>query len=501
MKSQILERKMELDLKELFWRLLKQYKAILLFSLIMAVLLCLAQHFMAVKAYNAAMEADKEKAEQVELSLDEQIDSVLKKIPESERTGVEYLVHGQEWINAQKKYLDESLLMGTDPTNQRVLVLTYAIEGAEEKDLPSLISNYKNYLISNKNVEAVKPLISEEAEDKYIAELIQFADEDKVGFEIDTMSGSNVINTLIVLPYDTDAGKLADAVTASVKDYSKSQQHIQHTVRLSYSEEETCYDKFTGGRMREIMVNINNMEKALTEAKKSMSDEQKAAAESIVAIKDNASKLEDADPAETEQGTADDEPEVKAKPGFSKKYALAGFVLGAMLYALAFTALMMLRDRVNSAVDTVNYTGARLLGEVYHPGDHKGIQKLMNSEAIGRIQHKGKSDTEAQIRKTVSALEALCEHKDIRDLTVLDLTASDSAARTVNEVAQSAENKDLRITVLGNAAEIEEKSLNEIDNAVIAVSDRTKASDVFRMMEMLGAYDVKGIGSVYTAAL
>ena len=493
---------MELDLKELFWRLLKQYKAILIFSLIMAVLLCLAQHFMAVKAYNAAMEADKEKAEQVELSLDEQIDKVLKKIPESERAGVEYLVHGQEWINAQKKYLDESLLMGTDPTNQRVLVLTYAIEGAEEKDLPSLISNYKNYLISNKNVEVVKPLISEEAEDKYIAELIQFADEDKVGFEIDTMSGSNTINALIVLPYDTtDGEKVADAVTASVKDYSKSQQHIQHTVRLSYSEEETCYDKFTGGRMREIMVNINSMDKALVEAKKSMSDEQKAAAEAIVAIKDNARNLEEADPAETAQEAADDEPEVKAKPGFSKKYALAGFVLGAMLYALAFTALMMLRDRVNSAVDTVNYTGARLLGEVYHPGDHKGIQKLMNSEAVGRIQHKGKSDTEAQIRKAVSALEALCEHKDVRDLTVLDLTASDGAAHTVNEIAQSAENRDLRITVLGNAAEIEEKSLNAMDNAVIAVSDRTKASDVFRMMEMLGAYDVKGIGSVYTAAL
>ena len=501
MKSQILEHKMELDLKELFWRLLKQYKAILLFSLITAMLLCFAQHYMAVKAYNAAVEADKEKAEQVELSLDERVDAVLKKLPESERTGVEYMVHGQEWINSQKRHLDESLLLGTDPANQRLLVLTYAIEGAAEKDIPEIISNYKNYLVSSKNVEAIRPLISEEAESKYIAELIQFADEDKVGFEIDTMSGSNVINVLIVLPDGTEAGKISEAVTASVKDYSKTQQHIPHTVRLSYSEEETCYDKSTSNRVKEILVNINNMEKALVEAKKSMSDEQKAAAETIVAIKDEARKLEDADPAESAQEAADEESEVKAKPGFSKKYALAGFVLGMLLYAIAFSALMMLRDRVNSAVDTVNYTGARLLGEIYHPCDHKGIQKLMNSEAIGRIQHKGKSDTEAQIRKTVSALEALCEHKGVRDLAVLDLSASDDAARTVNEIAQSAENKDLRITVLGNAAEIEEKTLNTMENAVIAVSDNTKASDVFNVMEKLGAYDVNGIGSVYTAVL
>ena len=120
-----------INIKEIIWDVLEQWKAALIAALLMALLACGAKYAKDMRSYNAREAAEASKAE-TNISTEERIAAILEGLPEDGRATVEFMIEQNEWIETEKDYINNSILMNTNPTAQRTLTLTYYVEATSE---------------------------------------------------------------------------------------------------------------------------------------------------------------------------------------------------------------------------------------------------------------------------------------------------------------------------------------------------------------------------------
>lgn len=470
----------EINLKELFWKMLTQWKALLIVSLIMALLLCGTKHVKDVHAYNDELEAQKKAEKQATLSLDERMEKAMEMLPNDEAESVCYLLREQEWLNTQKEYLNDSILMNTDPTNQRVLKLVYDIEADNPNKIATLIDNYYLFLQSEEIIEAIKPYFSIGADNKYITELF-YKEETDMSFP--TAKETLTIN--LVLTEDTDAEDVRDAINDTLaKNTKKMQALYPHSLALVGEEETHVYHEENVNRRREIFGNINGLETSIDNTKNKLSTEQEAAFEALADYSLSADAIED-------------KPEV---PGWSKKYAVFGFVVGAVIYAGIYVLLTIIKGGIGSAAGLRTLTGARLFGEIYYNNKEKTWRKLFYSNFINRIRYKGKNNTSEQINMIVDAICSVCEHlgsKSVTFFTTDDVEKNDQSVEIIEKILEKVLSNGVNASVIYASNNIEENHLLDTKNAVFVASEYTKASILSNVLSICADYDIKTLGCIY----
>lgn len=485
-----------INLKELIWDLLQQWKAVLIVALIMMLLVSGLKYYKDIRSYESNKAAEGA-TEQTGSSMEQRIETVLESLPEDERMTVEYMVKQEEWMSAEKEYINNSILMNTNPANQRTLVLDYLISAPDASDsrIMSILTGYASALAGEKIVEKLRPVIAPDAESKYITELVKTnisnnaVNEGKAQF-VTSDEDAAVMSVYIVMPDGVDAAAVEAAVTAALKDNSPglSSKIGPHSIELLQSEESYLFNADAVYSRNNVLYSIFNLTNNTKNMKTSLSESQKAALESISSIKkeiQNAGEV-------TESSTQ--EPQ---KPGFSKKYALVGFMLGAFAYAFIYLILVMLKGCVSCSSDVENYTQNRLLGEVYEDSKPKGAMKLFHSKLVEKVRYRGKSDPEHQIKRAVDAVAAVCERVKAKKLTMFNTTGGlGASAKAIIEGIKSC---GVEVEIIDTSSEIEEKRLLDVDNSVIITGPSTKVALLSDLVSHCAEYDVKLLGSVYSA--
>jgi len=228
----------------------------------------------------------------------------------------------------------------------------------------------------------------------------------------------------------------------------------------------------------------------------SLSDEQKSAIESIIEIKSETASGEKGAEAESADTSKSMNGEELPKPGLSKKYALLGFVLGMMVYALVYLLLIITRGRVNYAGDSELYTQARLLGEVYEKADYKGLGTLLHSGIVDKYRYGNKMDSDVQQAKIFDALSAVCKHADVSGATVYNM-ANSVGTSTIDSIIEKAKKQGVKLTQTKVAGDIDEKSLPSVENALFVLSPEAKVSDLVDLVELCRTYDINMLGTVF----
>ena len=190
--------------------------------------------------------------------------------------------------------------------------------------------------------------------------------------------------------------------------------------------------------------------------------------------------------------------EVSSKPGISKKFALVGFVLGIILYAIVYILYCGLKGNITSPEQTERYSNSRLLGEIYYKGTHKGLKGLLNSSIVNGIRCRGKKDTAKQISYITSTIDAVCRKNDAAKVTAMCLpgiSAEDHAV--IRELEASIKKKGVDLEIIDvDFATVEEKLLS-IDFVVCVANEESKAADLINLASLLKSYDTKIIGNVF----
>lgn len=489
----------EIDLIDLMWKLLMQWKAILIVCIIMALLVPGVKYAKDSKAYKAALAEKKAAEEQASKPEEEQIEAALESLPAKDREDVMFIVQQQELADLQKDYLENSIYLNTNPASQRQLSVKYLLKTDGGTDIGTLADAYSTCLRRKDTIKALRDVIAPDSNIEYIYELIETTGIISSLFDD---SDSAIYTVTIVLPDDSDADKVIEVIEASLNDnHSEIESSVgPHSVQRKNIEDYHIYNETVISRRANATYTINNLNSSIDNAKNKLSSEQQAAYEAIIAVKHAAGDLDDkAKAAADDADQADDDLQA---PSFSKKYALLGFILGAFLYAGIYVVMLILKKIVGSASTAQSYTGTRLLGEVYKMAEHKGLSALFASAAVAKWRYKDKLDADRQTDALASTVDAVCAHHGTDKLTLLLSgieTEFDDTIRMIAEKCRNIGNKK-SIDIL-NADDMDEKLLDSVDNAVYVLSSNSKVDKLGSLISLCRDYDVTPLGSVYLEEL
>ena len=222
-----------------------------------------------------------------------------------------------------------------------------------------------------------------------------------------------------------------------------------------------------------------------------MTDEQKAAVNTIMSIKHSTPKSE-SNPKEEQLN----------KPGISKKVAVLGFMLGMLIYAFIYLVFVVIKGRITSASQIQYYTDVRALGECYYIGRYKGFRRLLHSKKAQSFIYRRKLDTTKQIQKIISSVEAACLHASNYVVSVL-ITHSPDAEYwdVVDSIISKMRERGIKANITKISAETEEKEIAAAKDAICIFSGDTNVAAITKLTSILAEYGVKQIGNIFIRRL
>ena len=481
-----------INMRAIIWNLLSQWKVVLVVAILVALLVPGMKYAKDLKDYETSLRSQKEVDKQESLSSDEKIAAILEPLSASDKSDVEFVLKEKEWIRKEKAYLNTSILMREDPTNQRLLRIHYNVTAAEQGKMTALTYGYYSQLYQEETLVKLGEVIDPTLDTKYIGELV-WCDTGRLN-NIETETTDMVMEFGIVIPKNADAEAVEQALTSCLTKYSDELAKTVGTnsISLLTTADYTRYNADAVNNRTNITYAIYNVQNNIKNGATSLSDEAKAAIEAIDAIQSTEESVDEnkeAEPAPTPAPVA---------PHFRKKYAALGFILGAMLYAFIYALMMMLKGNMTSSTDMGYYTGSRLIGEIYNKSEHSGLSKLLHSGIVDKYRYRGKLDEVKQVDKTVSTIEAVSKHAETDKLSMLCMPGlSESLQNVIKRIVSCAGDKGVTIDTINLNEVIDENQLTAIEKGIIVGSNSSKASEVACLSALCREYGVKSLGDVY----
>lgn len=490
----------ELDIGDIFWKLLMQWKALIIICIFMALLVPGAKYLKDKSAYDSAVKAQKKAEKKSSLPINKRIDEVLKKLPADKRADVTFLVQEAALLDYQKDYLDKSILLGTDPTSQRQLNYKYLFVNNSDMDLQTICSAYSTYLNRDAFVSDLRDALDLDSDLQYIYEILSteygsayennIRDSTKYGLP-DSDSRCTLFTVSLIVPDTADAEtveSVVDSSVASVHDVVSAEVG-DHSLQKINVEDKFLYNKKADDARTRISSNINGLTINIESAKGKLTPEQKEAFETIVSLKSSADNAT----------SSAKKNKVPAKPGFSKKYILFGFLLGGFLYVIIYVMLILLSKRLSSSSLVEKLTGQRLVGEIYRLKERHGLSALFTSPMIAKHRYGNKLNTEAQVSAIADVIDSVCIHNSVDSITLLTDGVCGRFSDDILRIAdrcRSGKGIVREISIL-NADPVNEKMLNDISNAFFAVSSDTMIAELNKLTSLCRDYNIRTLGSIY----
>lgn len=490
------EPELELDLAQLFWDLLSQWKAILLVALAFAVVVPSAALIKDSLERQAAVDARQaEQGKSHGLPLDERIENALADLPAEERETVEYLADQMSLLNAQQKYLEHSLLLSGSPTSQRVLYLNYYVQTDGTVEAQALSDAYSAYSKDEALLTQIGQAIDPDAGLSYISELVgTSAIANKA--PLDSSATGFMLSVSVVLPDESDADAVQRAAAALVESVHERLSGAlgPHTITLVNSNVTNRYNSDVAARRRSVIDAIHNARTSIKSQRRTLNGAQRDALDALTWI------LAERDPG-IDEVMADSERMDTPSPSSVIKYALVGFVGGTFAYCVVYAAVVALRRRPRTKEDLEALTLSRALGDVRYPQPHTGLSRLFHSKAVDERRHGGRGTVEAQVQRAAASVESVCRHAEASSLSVLRLGCTDDVpGQVAQDLVANINARGIEARVIDMAEAVDEEALLGV-TAALVVADQSAANDqIWNLSLLCGSYDVRRLGCVFIAS-
>lgn len=494
-----LKENVELNLADIFWKVLMQWRPIIVFSILVALAVSGIKYYKDTATYKTAVQAATEQKTKKTSYTEKDIEKLQDKLSDTELNAVENAVFNQRKILTDQKYLDSSILMQIDSQNKHVVCIDYYISGAKPKFSELLCRSFSSRFYDRDILKKLSQTMNEDINpsdlQKVMGELI---DVDYTGTtqSVSTAAGEGyqvstevypVITVSVVLPADTDSAAVVKAVNVSMKSISKNlnktvgkhqlnvlesydkytvdndlkdtQNRVKDEILTSQSNNATAIESFTDDQKSLYNAEILNLKDEMgidaTETKNSSAKgSTSASSESDTTSakesgSDTNSKSDTASGDKSGSTSASDDSLTSLsaeKPSFSKKYFAVGFIAGLFIYIVCYILLIALRHRVNSGDDITDVTGLRKFGE-YHAYTKTGFARFIWSKRVFEFYYRRYLNLEETskyaavgIKATLTLMKNESEISDRESdaVTILSLdTFTQSAQKYVTSVSKT----------------------------------------------------------------
>lgn len=477
-----------IDLKELFWRLLEQWRAILVFAIIIALLFSGAMYM------RSSSKAEEE-------TVIKTPDEIMAALGPDDQEIVMGAFSQKDARDRMQKYVSEAPLMSLDAFNVNCLTMTWMVSSEKEIN-KQLVAAYINELVSYDVASAVNKAWGDKYDTDDVRELFKSAAD--IPLETGADLESNLLKLSVYLPEDDDADMAMKAVDSLLPGITEklSSSVGDHSIKLIDSDVQVIADTSLSDAQYNVFNRLYNLNYQLNYLMKNvLTSKQKAAYEALITYDEAADEIgELADDAEK---VAAPEPQT-SKPKFLNKKRLAlGFILGGLLYCGLYLLYFAFSGKALSPKVLEESYGLRTLGE-WHSEDKKGMLTFLTRDGfVYRKHHKGHTSLDMEVDRISGSIVNFFEGKEGRKLLLVSNSNASESAGTLIEalkkkLAESSITTEVAETDPSNGIYLGENILSSGDAAALLIDQKNSSlKDVNDVCEKIGICGIPFAGVAY----
>ena len=478
----------EMDLKDVAWNLIAQWKLILITALVIGVIVAGLRYSRDKENYRKAL-IEQQPVQESELSGDEIYGEMINSLKEEDRFAVQYLLQLQKLIMNQQDYLTNSIWL-SDPANQRILTLSYYVKGEEGIDLQALCDTYSMNLRKESFLHGLSNIIGSRKQIKYVSELVSSGN----GSIADSDVRGTIFTITVVVPEDTNGAEIEKFVTdALAADTERLRKTIgDHTFKLIDSADYRKY-QYSGVERKVYLSNsLNNFQNFFRSTYGTLNSEQKAVMDEILKSLVND---ENADAKELDV-LKSFEKEIEP-PHFRKGYLALGFAFGIFLYVCVYILIALQSDDLLSERNAEAFLGSRILGNVQYQKHYSGLALLKHSGIVDKIRYRSKTALEQQIEVVAKRIMTVCKHSDVSNIVIFNIAVDKEEQKISEQLSETMRAKGIAASLFQINKESDESIMLDAENVISIVGKHNKTADIAQMTKLYKAYDVPQLGCVF----
>ncbi len=463
-----------IDIKEIIWRLIEQWKCILVFVVVVALLLSSVNYYMNVKA------------EKEFLSMNP--DDFMSELEPDQQELVASTYRQKKAKDDLMKYIEDSLLMKQDAYNLNVLKMSLLIK-SDKSINKQLVASFDEGLLSSEVIDLLRSAWGEDYSYNQVQELISL--ENSVSINIETEVDSNIIKVGIILPEGIESDITKNAFSEGVKKVSEdlTKSIGDHTAELISSEVRVVKDADLDTEQSDVYMQVSTLTTQIKTQSNSFSKEQEAVYEKLL-------RYDDLQNSEGEAVTSS----VRL---FSKRLIALGIIGAGMVYVFIYFVWFILKNTVKSANSLKDFTGARIIGEWFDTSKRTAFKELKRDRLLFKVHHKGHLNMESEVKKIADSVSDSMDNADKRSVAIVtSASLGDTFRQFVDNITKSL--KDLNVDSVtkeisvSEGISLSEKELRNTSGILLVVDGyNTSIKDIKEVYEKSAVCEIPVIGAAY----
>ena len=456
-----------LDFKELCWRLLEQWKAIVLVALLVMAILLGALYLHSSKEMSSA-EKDKKESQQSTAQ------EILDTLPEGEQNAVVNAYRMYQIREQLSEYIHDAPIMKIDPTCAKRLRTSWAFDKMD--DITNTFA--MSYAMKLQSEECRKALLQASGSDSSAEDF-----EDLIYIKYPNAIAQDVVCCDVFLTDDMNGEAMQKELKQQVENLhdTLNVDYIDHSLVNYQSEISIVTDERVRQKQISLVSDYANMNNQLNVLKTTFSSAQKEAFSRLQAKKDDAETT----------------PQIQTMPKIvTLRNIVLGLFMGVFIYIGIFLLYSILANRIISTEMLLD-SSLRTVAE-WHSEANPKLAHLAQAEAIWRKHHRKHLDKDSEEDNAVIVLESMCGHKDLKELLFI-LTANCSGAQEafICDLSNRLLANNINASII-KADQANDRALIDIDGVVLVVINaKTRATDLKTIQVLCSDYDKPILGSIY----
>ena len=493
-----MQREKRIYIRELFFRIFSNWRKIIIWMIVFAVI---ANIFFCIKYYRAISAA----AEQKEQTEEIDISTYRNALSEDDAKDVEnnfdmYLKH-RDAYDKLMEYCNDSTYMNLDPNSVPMVQMEYNINNCDfAKDYINLLSSQiQSDDIANVIIDALRL----DTEPSYIWELAEFMDAGQDAIQSDTTAvieqekdNNSLVMIVKVMGETLDSAKqMSDILNDEILNITDNLRKQYGTVRIEKigEIESTVIDETLLLRQQDYSGRVHNIKSYLENIKNSMTASQESYYNALI------------DDYEIDMGIQESEIQQETEPVemtmqyFNIKYIIAGLFLGAVLACCYICVPYVLGNKFQTPYEVSDCFGITLLGAV----DVEEKKKRNNFIDKQIRRYFRKNNEGSSLKEKMSMIETdigvVCKKQGLKKVFVTSSVQTDKIKAIKEALQNLGEKNELELT-MGESVLADNHSLEQLSESegVILIEEiaSSNLADINEEVNVCKKYDVSIIGMI-----
>lgn len=493
-----MQREKRIYIRELFFRIFSNWRKIIIWMIVFAVI---ANIFFCIKYYRAISAA----AEQKEQTEEIDISTYRNALSEDDAKDVEnnfdmYLKH-RDAYDKLMEYCNDSIYMNLDPNSVPMVQMEYNINNCDfAKDYINLLSSQ---IQSDDIANVIIDALGLDTEPSYIWELAEFMDAGQDAIQSDTTAvieqekdNNSLVMIVKVMGETLDSAKqMSDILNDEILNITDNLREQYGTVRIEKigEIESTVIDETLLLRQQDYSGRVHNIKSYLENIKNSMTASQESYYNALI------------DDYEIDMGIQESEIQQETEPVemtmqyFNIKYIIAGLFLGTVLACCYICVPYVLGNKFQTPYEVSDCFGITLLGAV----DVEEKKKRNNFIDKQIRRYFRKNNEGSSLKEKMSMIETdigvVCKKQGLKKVFVTSSVQTDKI-KVIKEALQNlGEKNELELT-MGESVLTDNRSLEQLSESegVILMEEiaSSNLADINEEVNVCKKYDVSIIGMI-----